>query len=93
MLEVFNRKLDIKMKKIKDSEKILLKEIEVAKSEIDQMKKELEMKKEAFLEEKRLHPDILESPTHSNTSSASVLSSSSSKRLLRFSLFDAIKMK
>ena len=93
MMEVFNRKLEMKKKKLEDLEKTLSKDIEVTKSEIDQMKKDIELKREAFLEEKSANPDILESPTHSNTSSASVLSSSSSKRLLRFSLFDAIKIK
>ena len=93
MLDVFSRKLDIKMKKLEDLKKTWSKEVEVTRSEVDQMKIDLEQRRALFMDEKRANPDILESPTHSNTSSASVLSSSSSKRLLRFSLFDAIKIK
>ena len=93
MLDVFSRKLDIRMKKLNDLEKTWSKEVKVTRSEVDQMKIDLEQRRALFMDEKRANPDILESPTHSNTSSASVLSSSSSKRLLKFSLFDAIKIK
>ena len=93
MLDVFSRKLDIRMKKLNDLEKTWSKEVEVTRSEVNQMKIDLEQRRALFMDEKRANPDILESPTHSNTSSASVLSTSSSKRLLKFSLFDAIKIK
>ena len=90
MEDVFNKKLAIKLKKIKDTEKRLTEDVDRDQRSLEKMKQELMSIREDYESEKSFAMFENLSPSHSDKSEASVTSSSSKKG---FRFFDQIKKK
>ena len=90
MEDVFNKKLAIKLKKIKDTEKRLTEDVDRDQRSLEKMKQELMSIREDYESKKSFAMFGNLSPSHSNKSEASVTSSSSKKG---FRFFDQIKKK
>ena len=92
MEEVFNTKLELKLKKIKKAEFLFAEEIEKEQLELQNMKEKLLEYKEQFEKEKMIFNNTSSSPSHSNKSLKSVKSESSKKNIM-YNLIEQMKIK
>ena len=91
MLEVFNKKLSLKLRNIQETQETLMQEVERNRKNVEKMKQEMISDRENYEKDKS---DILfetVSPSHSNKSGLS-LSSTNSRKIFKFN-FDQLKMK
>ena len=91
MLEVFNKKLTLKLRKIQETQETLMEEVERNRRTVEKMKLAMISARENYEKDKS---DILfesVSPSHSNKSGLS-LSSTNSRKIFKFN-FDQLKMK
>ena len=92
MLEVFNKKLSLKLRKIQETQETLMEEVQRNKRNVEKMKLEMLSARENYEKEKS---DILfdsVSPSHSNKSGVSLSSTNSTRKIFKFN-FDQLKMK
>ena len=97
MQEVFNKKIELKLKHLKEIDQNHTKDLQAARHHLDTIKMELEESIRKFEQQKQnykvpLNQSIV-SPSHSNKSSASTSSCTSNRLRLRFNILDQIKMK
>ena len=93
MLEVFNKKLSLKLRKIQETQETLMAEVERNRRNVEKMKLEMLSARENYEKEKS---DILfesVSPSHSNKSGMSLSSTTSSNRKIFKFNFDQLKTK
>ena len=90
MQDVFNRKVELKLRSLTELEYRLQREFDQSKSELEKMSEDLRCSRKAFDEEKSSLPFDLTSPTHSNSSS---ISSSTNKKIFKFNIFEQMKIK
>ena len=93
MLEVFNKKLALKLRKIQETQETLMAEVERNRRNVEKLKLEMLSARENYEKEKS---DILfdnVSPSHSNKSGMSLSSTTSSNRKIFKFNFDQLKMK
>ena len=95
MQEVFNKKIELKLKHLKEIDQNHTKDLQAAQYNLDTMKMEIEESIKKFEQQKQKVPTIqsVVSPSHSNKSSASTNSCTSNRLKLRFNILDQIKMK
>ena len=97
MQEVFNKKIELKLKHLKEIDQNHTKDLQAAQYNLDIMKMEIEESIKKFEQQKQNYkvPTIqsVVSPSHSNKSSASTNSCTSNRLKLRFNILDQIKMK
>ena len=92
MLEVFNKKLTLKLRKIQETQETLMEEVERNRRTVEKMKLEMISARENYEKDKS---DILfesVSPSHSNKSGVSLSSTNSTRKIFKFN-FDQLKMK
>ena len=97
MQEVFNKKIELKLKHLKEIDQNNRKDLQAAQYNLDTIKMELEESIRKFEQQKQdckvpLNQSTV-SPSHSNKSSASTSSCTSNRLRLRFHILDQIKMK
>ena len=90
MEEVFNTKLELKLKKMKKAEILLAEDVEKEELELKNMKEKLFELKEQFEKEKIISKN--KSPSHSSKSFTSVKSDNSKKKIM-YNLLEQMKIK
>ena len=91
MLEVFNKKLSLKLRKIQETQETLMEEVKRNQRNVEKLKLEVVSARENFEKEKSDISFESVSPSHSNKSGMS-LSSTNSRKIFKFN-FDQLKMK
>ena len=92
MMEVFNKKVEEKIKKMDKVMKENCKTIDVENKRVNELKEELQSRRDSFEKQKSLFEALsLLSPSHSNNSTTSV-GSTGKKKMFRFS-FGSFKLK
>ena len=95
MQEVFNIKLELKLKKIQKMQQVLEEEVDGKKSELKDMKVKLLLQKEEFEKERESSISSFvnkSSPTHSNKSFMS-LKLETSKKNIMYNIIEQMKIK
>ena len=91
MLEVFNKKLSLKLRKIQETQETLMEEVERNRRNVEKMKLEMISARENYEKDKSDISFESVSPSHSSKSGMS-LSSTNSRKIFKFN-FDQLKMK